>query len=173
MIPRESYRRVRPFESRASPLRPAGSFTRQLDWISSSAHERGPWTSLRLSDARDRPPQAGSGRPSPLIKQREPSARWQMNVPVFLTRPRVPGLHSLVHIPRRAHFAPFGRTTMTAHPTAAARSRRARSILRYVCARRSVAALRTAPPSSSSGPQHRRLRSAAAFGCAPTLISPY
>ena len=106
MIPRESYRRVRPFRSRAPPLRPAGSLTRQLDWISSSAHERGLWTSLRLSDARIRPPQAGSGRPSLLIKQREPSARWQMNVPVFLTRPRVPGLHSLVHVPRRAQYAP-------------------------------------------------------------------
>ena len=30
-IPKESYRRVRPIKSRAPPLRPAGSVTRQLD----------------------------------------------------------------------------------------------------------------------------------------------
>ena len=102
-FPRESYRRVRPFESRARPLRPAGSSARQPDWISSSAPERELWTSLRLSDARIQPPQAGSGRPSlpNLARQREPSARWQLNFPAFLTRSRVPGLHFLVHDPRR------------------------------------------------------------------------
>src|SRR5262245_12318809 len=61
-FPRQSYRRVRPFRSRAPPLRPTGSVTRQLDWISSAAHERGHWTSLRLYDVRSGSHRRGPGK---------------------------------------------------------------------------------------------------------------
>jgi len=91
------------------PLRPAGSATRQLDWISSAAHERGPWTSLRLSDARVQPHRRGRGDRRRYLSSESQLLVGSCNVPAFLTRSRVPGLHFLALDPRRDLFAPHVR----------------------------------------------------------------
>jgi hypothetical protein len=60
-----------------------------------------------LSDARSSPHRRGPGDRRRYIKQREPTAHWQLKDPAFLTRSRVPGLHFLVRTPVEAQCAPF------------------------------------------------------------------